>query len=1421
MATTTPVRPVPGAFLNTPAPAADPLRRDLFGAGAAGTTRRGPLGTSPPRQTAMNRLTTPAGRQPSPTPRPLPPAGPQAAPLVAAQPAADNTPPAQKAARFINDLLQLDGSFPDLDSYCRPGASSDYDLAVVDPAWAPFHKPAIYPMPDEVFHRFQGGQIHTKMGLFPEVHLAYVHIDNALYLWDYTSPEPELFGYEDSPHRITAVALVPPRPGVFVDTIKHMLVVATSTEVILLGLSQDNAGQAPRIFSTKMSVHKGGMDVSFIVGSADGRIFFGGTTDTDVHELYYQQEERWFSSRVGKINHTHPGWSSALPNPAAIIPYPSALWTPKTNEALADMVIDDSRKLLYTLSTKSTIRTYHMDGQNKLVKCIEKDKLSCLREITHMITRSQLLTDQMNIVSISPIHSNEASKLHLMALTDTGCRIFLSATNTASYMSSLSSNAAPQSMQVQFVKFPPRSESAAARQLGMDNGEVLDTNSTSLVTSRLGQRFAPGYFFDAVTKEDKLKDRIFVSAPESGRIRLAGATPGAPLRYHEHASWIEIGAARVLAIGLMTPPFAAAGQPMGFGNELAVQFDQAPPEFAIMTSEGIQILRRRRLVDIFATVIRKAPGEEGITEEVRRFIYLYGRQETISTALAVACGQGNDLRNGAPRVLDQVTQDRARSTFIDFGGQPTVGETDGQQISIDSVRLSYRYHALGSYLTRLIRRLWKAKVIVQGIDAASAVVVTSTISMAKLNSVQDSLDRLRNFLHANRGVIQGLSGPQDLSTVRNRHEEIAIQAEHQGLHALQRLMEGISEGISFVVMLFDERVSDIFVRLDPPTQDLLRNLTYEQLFSQTTGRDLAKILVKAIVNRNIESGANVETVAEALRRRCGSFCSPDDVVIFKAQEHLKRASEQVNNPNVLRQLLNDSLRLFERVAGNLTFANLEGAVQQYVGLQYYAGAIELCLKVAREKDRGNSALSWLNDNQPANDPREAAFAERQRCYDFIHEVLTHLDTVSTREAEMMDGRPTLFGTKLREAYDVVNGAGDEVFQYDLYEWYIARGFTERLLNVDSPHVVTFLQKLAATHREHAELLCRYYTMRRNFYAAAEVQYRLAESEEFDIGLEDRIKLLGQAKANASVATIGVSPQLQQVLNHAVATMLEIAHIQDDLLRRLLADSRIPDERKDEAEGILNGPIRSLNDLWNSYVSPAQYYDISLLVFHVADHHNPRAIADTWRNLIEAAHEEVEAQEQEWEAAGRPRDNPNVMEPPLPYEHVMAKVQDIAHRTSLNDHIFPIEFILTYLCRYSIEHGQDERIGANPAWPVLLFLNLHVPYPSITRVLERILDAQEAPFTGRRRKVVVGWIAEALLRWAREAETQGTAGGIGRWVEDLLHRCQEALEEIAHLDERSGKPHAADTQSLFAHVRELQGWVQETLGGRGTTGVRLF
>ncbi|KAI0536634.1 Non-repetitive/WGA-negative nucleoporin C-terminal-domain-containing protein [Xylaria digitata] len=1393
--TQTPGHALPGAFVNTPAiasrfganPQQDPVRRRLFsqppapsGNSAADDVLHS-LGANN-RPNGGSNLGPGLNNDEAFTRAPQPPASPQ--------------PPLTKAAGFINNALTRDERYPELDSYCRQ-ISSEYDVTHIDSAWAPFQQTNHFQIPQSVFEQFERAEVSTTMGLFAELNHAWVAIDNCLYLWDYTHPNPELIAYEDSQYSISAVKLVAPKPGVFNNVISHILVVATSNEMVLLGLAARETGTGStsiELYGTRMSLPLRG-EAHIIAGSASGRIFFTGQIDEDIYELYYQQEEKWFSSRTGKINHTYPGWSAVMPNPAQI------LWRKNAAEHIVNLVVDDSRNLLYSLSNTSTVRTYHMEAPDKLTKVIEKTKNDFLRDIAHALSvGSPLLGERMEIVSICPVSAIEDNKVHLMALTNTGCRLFMSATSASSYMLG-SSNQAPQSMQLQSIKFPP--PEAGQRRFKSDPfngpGESINVQSKSLDMSRLGVRFPPGYFLDFVRKPDQSgNDVLFISAPDSGRIKNGSRTQ--TLRYYEQANWMELDS-KAEDIGLITKPFAATNQPMGFGNELAVQFDNPDGgEFAILTNTGVRIMRRRRLVDIFASVIRTTSGEEGLKAEVSRFQGAYGRVETITAALAVACRQGDSGRFGVGRsAIDQPTLDRARQVFINFGGNPMLPEQDGQPATVEMVRPSSRHGAITLYLSRLIRSLWKSRVVTVGSNSAGGLVVNSAIPLPKLRDVQDSVIALRGFLNDNRSFIQGLSGPSDLRRAVSKQEELALQGEHQAMHAVEVLMTDITEGISFVTTLFEERVTDIYARLDVTAQQGLKELTYERLFSQAPGKELAKVLVKAIVNRNIENGSNVETVADALRRKCGSFCSADDVVIFKAQEQLQKASEPSLNPNVSRTLLHDSLKHFQKVAGSLSQANLEAAIQQYIQLRYYAGAIQLCLLVADARDRGKSALYWINDGKPAGDPRAKTFDQRRVCYDLIHRVLLDLDAASSREPETVDNKPTLIATKRAEAYDVVNSSTDEVFHLDLYDWYIEQGWTERLLAIDSPYVTTFLRRLASKDVAHAELLCRFYTMRTMYFNAARVQSELAQSD-FTLGIKERLHLLSRAKTNASVMTAGVSRQEQQLLNHDVTELLDVANIQDDLLERLKSDTRIPSERQPEIQKALDGKIQPLSDLFNLYADQAGYYDLCLIIYHVADFRNPTTIAQTWTSLIQQTHDEVleqavAFQEQTQNSGVAPGDPP-----PQPYEVLVTKIEEICHRSSKDSFIFPVPSLMPNICRYAVENGQDGRIGADVNWPINLFLHLDVSHDLVVRVLESMFEAQDVPFRGVGRSRLVEWICHAVSLWVRDLGRHGRPEArLEPWVGELMAEC----DTWASANVRGTNDGGADPRDLAREVKDVR------------------
>lgn len=192
-------------------------------------------------------------------------------------------------------------------------------------------------------------------------------------------------------------------------------------------------------------------------------------------------------------------------------------------------------------------------------------------------------------------------------------------------------------------------------------------------------------------------------------------------------------------------------------------------------------------------------------------------------------------------------------------------------------------------------------------------------------------------------------------------------------------------------------------------------------------------------------------------------------------------------------------------------------------------------------------------------------------------VISSVDQASSQAPEMVDGQYTVSAKRKSEAYDVIHNSDDEVFQTDLYDWYLAKGLTERLLEVESPYIVVYLQRKSSEDIAHADLLWNYYARNNRFYDAAAVQLALAKSE-FPLGLDKRIEYLSRAKANASTYTPGIARQPRQLLLHEISDLLDVGNIQDDLLQRLKEDARITAERKPAVLKELNGQILSLTEV---------------------------------------------------------------------------------------------------------------------------------------------------------------------------------------------------------------------------------------------------
>ncbi|KAL4957209.1 Non-repetitive/WGA-negative nucleoporin C-terminal-domain-containing protein [Aspergillus filifer] len=1305
----TPQKPLPGAFFQTPAPghALNPVQ---------------PTSPQPAVQPAVNQ-----NQVSQPLSRLAPSLKPATVPVL-------NTE--ERAARTVNDTLTQEARYPDLDSYLSQGFSSDYDIPV-SPTWAPFQKVKMYNIPDQIFDQYNLAQVSTSMGLFAELNHAWVAIDNALYLWDYTHTNPQLVGFEDQPNSINAVKLAKPRPGVFLPSITHLLVLSTTAEIILLGMKCESTPTGSfqvTLYQTGMSTSIRGLDINIMASSAaTGRIFFGGSSDNDVYELTYQQEEKWFQGRCSKINHT----SSRLSTLA-----PSLSFTQRASEQVVQMEIDDSRRLLYTLSSASTIRVFHLKADGSVTLAITKPALDIYANIGHIIASNQALNSKVKIVSISPISAAEASRYHLMATTATGYRIYLSATGSYSWSPAPNGANAPTSMQAHYVKTPPFDNPPPVYQ-GQSRFQPSNLASKvpihTLDPTSSSKRYPPGYFFCFTSQDATQKtDTLFISAPDSGRVARSqeSVVPG---KAAETGIWLSLGS-KMEDIGLSSPTTPASASPSGFGNELAVQFENPSAEVAILTNTGIHVFRRRRLVDVFAALVRNggSGGDEGLEGEIKNFIRTYGRSETLATALAVACGQGVEVSTDSrlSKINDPDVLEFARKVFIDYGGRPTLNENavaDNSTPAVDTVVPSPRHAGIALYISRLLRSIWKKEVAAVAGAPGGPQTITSSFPAAKLQSIQRDLVALQDFFKANKSFIEGLSGPEALARVSTKQEEIELQAEHRALHSLVQLVSHTIEGISFVSVLFDEKVEEIVALLPDESKQRFLKLTFEELFSASKGHDIAKELVKGIVNRNIAKGANVETVADALRRRCGSFCSAEDVVIFKAQELLKRATEAGFNSELGRNLLNESLHLFQQVSENLPMDYLVPAVDSYISNQFFAGAIQLALNVAGRSDKANMALSWMMEGQPLPDPRREHYLFRKQCYDLIFKVILAVDNLAAQDPGVVDGQLTTVAKRKNEAYGIISDSSDQVFLTSLYDWYLEQGWNDRLLRSDSAFVVEYLKRKSNDDPSHADLLWRYYTQSERFFEAAQVQFELAQSS-FKLPLSRRIEYLGQARANASTFTQDVGRQARQRLLQEVSNLIDVANIQDDLLQRLKDDIRLTPEARAQVIEDVDGPIHEVSYMFNQYADSASYYDICLQIFYIADYRNPADVRATWQHLLQDLHDQT-----------------TLRGSPQPYEAVIDKIRSLGSRLRMSESVFPIPTLLPMLERYALEHQRN--VGPE-TWVVDTFFDLGVPHETIYSVLEGMYYTDEAPFHGANRKIIARDLLYTIEHWFHDTVRLG-------------------------------------------------------------------
>ncbi len=159
------------------------------------------------------------------------------------------------------------------------------------------------------------------MGILPEIDRAWITMNETLYLWNYIEGLPNSFQtYQVGKDPIAYVGLVPAKPGIFVDTITHVLVICRTNTLELVAISTSvttppGGGYPVRdldIFDTGISVSTDAQEFNSIASTPDGRVFLTG--GRGIYELIYQTKESWFSKQSYLINHSLTTIGGLLPS---------------------------------------------------------------------------------------------------------------------------------------------------------------------------------------------------------------------------------------------------------------------------------------------------------------------------------------------------------------------------------------------------------------------------------------------------------------------------------------------------------------------------------------------------------------------------------------------------------------------------------------------------------------------------------------------------------------------------------------------------------------------------------------------------------------------------------------------------------------------------------------------------------------------------------------------------------------------------------------------------------------------------------------------------------------------------------------------------------------------------------------------------
>ncbi|OQS06041.1 nuclear pore complex protein [Thraustotheca clavata] len=1121
--------------------------------------------------------------------------------------------------KVLEQAFSADSKTPDLAdqvaNHSEPTAHNYFFEPYCTSGWTAqiAHKQKILPYPSVIASAYDNMRASSFSGLLQDIHHAWMSVDNTLFLWDYTRQE-RVTVFEGMEQIICAVGIATPIPGVFKSFVKHVLVVATASEMRLLVVLYENndpVNGAIVLKATKLSISTDDCIVRNIVASTDGRIFFGGT-DGQLHEFVYEAEEGMlhqlgWKRKCRKESHAQ-SFTQYLPSFFCTFSNAS-----DSTGKVMDLKIDHERRILYMLQEPAHISIFDLGTQPgaelQLVaaKNIQSEAVRfCQRNNRNLTScpEQRLFTNTtVSLTSLSIVAREESSSIHAIAVSSMGIRFYISAFSPG-FLSSATKR--PSQLELVHIRLAPPMVSLE------DAPEYHNTEglSPALLPGKSPLQVHTAFYrkgvFLAVNGGPDEYDQVVGLARDLTARHTQDANASMKVLMRESIS-CESCQGKVSDIQEFQPnsvsapssalngngkrphsalstPSLISDDPVVMLNELVTQVTQPVRHFLVLTNAGLHIFKKNRPIDQLFHILH-APKD--VKKKLSHFVKCFGKAETCAMLFAIACGalSSDDALWTEPSSGSMKSDDHivaiAMQAIFDFGGAPNVStggipQTNSRFVMTDDMCMSYQHDGLMMFVSRILRPVWQA----------------SNYSGASIERVRNILFRLQQILETHyRAALASqtsLSDPSVATSITRQliqeanptliRQDNAVRAEQASIRCL------------YLFVCRSIQVLSLLVLSPTPSQVALTELV-------TTGSGWNHL--KSLIALLTQQANHSENLVVQLRQQCPLFFKDTDAAMCHGYQLLEaaKACATVEDRTICLEKSLEHFRLAAKAWKTPQHVqDLETICASYFTLGFLDGIVELSFATAKHF--------------------AAEDESRRICYGYLIQCVQFFVGKSDDNGIVCSAAPTEWMEStakeacLKYFLDKLLTAPEAYFHSVLFTWLYANDQRNRLAELPTAHPKHLHNVEAFLKAKDDELLVKMYLVQNRYLDAAHVLWTRAIDDTTKRPITDRIELMSRAKSILAGANHPSSVSALQ----EVGETLDILGLQHQIWK-LLNHLAVKNAAIEADIQTLSTTIIPVSPLYNEYAAKYKLWPECLRILGTCNSEDVATVELLWKRLL--------------------------------------------------------------------------------------------------------------------------------------------------------------------------------------------------------------